>query len=281
MNLSIFLAIAVAVFGAINDLIYRKNKIHSGSGVVWRFYYLAALSSAVYCFIVLLFSQGGLSFTCQTIAFGVLIGIVSFATYILFLFSFDGVNTSVTITIFRVNLIPTTVLAVIYLGETLSFNRVIGIALCMISILLFSSMRQGKTLHHKNLLLSIGACVSCSMLNMLNKLAALNNLNSFQVMLWRFIVVSIISGFVLLKKKPGRASIREFSFPAISGLVLMLSVLCTLEALKISDVSAVIPITQMSFVITAVISWAAYKEKLGFTKLLGIACGALAVILIA
>ena len=277
----VLFAIGAAVCGTFNDLVYRKNKINSAREKVWLFYFLAAISSAAYCFLYITLSKGSFHFDLPTALLGAMIGVVSFAAYILFLFSFDGVNTSVTITIFRMNLIPGIILAMIFLNEAITLRRVFGIVLCIVGMLIFSYQKTEQKLKIKFLVLSICACLFCGVLNYANKVAAIEGMDSFYVMFWRFSTVAMISIVPLLRKPPEKFLLSSIKYPMISGFLLMMSVFCTLAALKNGDVSLVIPITQMSFIVTALISWIVFKERMTLSKLLGIVCGLLAVVLIA
>ncbi len=279
----VFLAMGAAICGTFNDLIYRKNKVGSEKQKVWLFYFLSAISSAVYCLLYILIGKGGFHFDLMTAIYGIAIGFVSFAAYILFLFSFDGINTSVTITIFRMNLIPGIILAIFFLNEAVTWKRIGGIVLCIVGMLVFAYQKSdgGGRIKTKYLLLSISACLCCGVLDFANKVAAKDGMDSFYIMFWRFGVVALISFIPLLRSKPGKIRLSDVRYPMLSGFLLMGSVFCTLAALKTGDVSLVIPITQLSFIATAIVSRFAYKEKMTPNKIVGILCGVLSVILIA
>jgi Predicted membrane protein len=276
----VLLAILIAMIGSLNDLIYKKNSADSGNDRKCLFFSLAAVFSAMYCFLYIIAFKGGFHFKLLELAYGTGIGFISFAVYILFLFSFDGINTSISITIFRMNLIPSIIIAMIFIDETITIKRGIGIALCIIAMLLLSSKMSGQGIKKKYLLLSLAACLGCAALNFANKFVSMHGLDPFFIMFWRFSTVSVVSFILLFFIKPGSISARDFKYPAISGLLLLLSVLCTLVAFKSGNVNLVTPIGQMSFILTSLYSWAVYKERMNATKLVGISCGVLAVIMI-
>ena len=280
MNKAVLFALVVVCVGALNDLIYNKNGIYHDKKRVFRFYLYASVFSALYCFIYIIIVYGGIDFLKSEIIYGTIIGIVSFATYLLFLLSFDGINASISITIFRMNLVPGIILAIVFLGEILTIKRTAGIILCLMGMLMFARRKKESTIGKKYLLLSICACLSCGVLNVLNKIVSQSGMNIFNIMLYRFLVVSLIAAIVMIFTKSKSGKCRNAGYSMLSGLLLMLSVLFTMQALKLGDLTVVIPITQMSFVVTAVVSCVLYKEKISRMKLFGIACCILSVVLI-
>lgn len=280
MNKAVLFALVVVCVGALNDLIYNKNGIYNDKRGVLRFYLYASAFSALYCFIYIIIVYGKIELVNSEIIYGIIIGIVSFATYLLFLLSFDGINTSVSITIFRMNLVPGIILAIIFLGEILTIKRTAGIALCLMGMLMFANRKKESVIGKKYLLLSICACLCCGVLNVLNKIVSQSGMNIFNVMLYRFLVVSLITVLVLAFTKSKSGKCRNVGYSMLSGLLLMLSVLFTMQALKTGNISVVIPITQMSFVVTTIVSCVLYKEKINRMKLFGIACCISSVVLI-
>ena len=278
MNQAIFIALTGAGINAANDLIYRKAAINDKGNSIYLFYFISSVSSALLALIFCFIQNGYFLFDITDMLFGLILGVLSFTAYILFLFTFKGSSASITVTIYRLNLIPGIVLAVLFLGEAVTLRKGVGILLCVATTLLFSG--KANIDDKKYFYLSIVACLVCGVLNMMNKVAVLKGVDSFSMLFWRFTVVSIISGAILLKKKPEVYKSKALISPALSGLLLMLSVFCTLSALKIGDVSVVIPITQMSFVFVATISWVAFKESINIRKIIGIFCSIAAIILI-
>lgn len=280
MSHAVLFALLGAGLNSANDLVYWKSAIGRSVKEVYLFYFFSSLFSAVFALLSTLLMKGSFAIETVDILYGILLGVLSFCAYILFLFSFSGSNTSVAVTIYRLNLIPGIILAVIFLNETISWRRGLGVILCIASMLLFAGKLRYGLAQKKPLLLSLGACILGGVLNLLNKVAMLHGADSARLLFWRFLAVSLISGVILLTKRPDRPALKDIKYAMISGLLLMLAVLSILTALKTGDVSVIIPITQMAFVIVALISWAFLGEKMTKTKLAGILCAVLAVILI-
>lgn len=280
MSPAVLFALLGAGLNSANDLVYWKSAIGRSVKEVYLFYFFSSLFSAVFAFLSTLLMKGSFAIVTVDVLYGILLGVLSFCAYILFLFSFSGSNTSVSVTIYRLNLIPGIILAVIFLDETISWRRGLGVILCVVSMLLFAGKLRYGLAQKKPLLLSLGACILGGVLNLLNKVAMLHGADSARLLFWRFLSVSLISGIILLTKRPARPALKDIKYAMISGLLLMLAVLSILTALKTGAVSVIIPITQMAFVIVALISWAFLGEKMTKTKLAGILCAVCAVILI-
>jgi transporter family protein len=281
MENAVLLAMAASCFITANDLIYRKSAIGRNLGSIFSFYFLASLASCLLA-LGLGCATGKAGFTIETVdvLFGIGMGALSFITYILFLFSFSGSNTTVTVTIFRLNMIPGILLAMVFIGETISWVRGIGILLCIAALLLFVGKVSGERVQMRYLPCSLGACLAGGVLSILNKVAVMQGVEPLQVMFWRFLTVGAISGVLLWVKGPRDLSLKVLGYALASGFLLMFSVLLTMTALKTGDVSVVIPITQLAFVLVALFSWIALKEKMNIMKGAGVLCAILAVFLI-
>lgn len=280
MDRAVLFALLGACLNSANDLVYWKSAIGRSAREVYLFYFLSSLFSAVFAMLSTLMIKGTFTVAAVDVLYGILLGVLSFCAYILFLFSFSGSNTSVSVTIYRLNLIPGIILAVIFLGETISWRRGLGVMLCIASMLLFAGKLRYGLAQKKPLLLSLGACLLGGVLNLMNKVALLHGADSARLLFWRFLSVGLISGVIMWAKKPVRPAAKDVKYAMVSGLLLMSAVFSILTALKTGDVSVIIPITQMAFIIVALISWAFLGEKMNVTKLAGIFCAVCAVILI-
>lgn len=274
MNLSIVLALIASVLNAGNDLIYsKKSRNDEGKGTM-SFYLLSSLFSAIIAFFLMIIlpeGKAGSFFSRQDILFGILLGVLSFCTYFLFIMSFNGINnSSISSTIYRMNMIPGVLLAVFLLGEEMNTQRGLAILACIISIALFSSWRFNGLNESSHLLYSIGACLFGAVLNVANKIAVMQGGIPFKLLFWRFVVVSIIAGIIVCFKKSWTIDVERIKYAFFSGLSLMLAIYMILSAFKTSDVAIVLPITQLSFIIVAVVSWLLFGEHMNKKKAAGI-----------
>jgi len=274
MDIAIVLALFSAVFSAGNDLVYRKASIVGRKTGPLAFFLMASITSAIIALILNIIQPGGLTgvrFEIQDLIYGFLLGVVSFVTYILYLLSFSGENTSVSVTIFRMNLIPGIILAVLFMGETISLRRGLAAVCCIISLLLLSPWKTGKLPDKRFLLFSLGAFFAGGVLNVVNKAVAVHNTHYFSILGIRFLVVGLLTCVVMLFQKSFKFDRKAVKYSVFSGFFLVISVFLNLEALKTGDVTLVLPVTQLSFTLIVVISWLFFKEKMSIKKMIGIA----------
>jgi transporter family protein len=296
MNAAFYHAILGAVLNAANDLVYRSSSAGKDKGQVFSFYFFSSVFSAITGLVAGLIVYRGAIFDRTSLIYGIIMGVLSFLSYMLFLMSFTGDNTSIAVTIFRLNMIPAIFLAVIFLNETISLRRGIGVVLSLVCIFLIAGTPEKNTQNNgsgkakvvdKNLLISIGACIFAGFINFTNKLAVNAGALHYNLLLWRFVVVSLITGFLLLKERRWELKAGQWGIDKkgiwtafISSTLLCASIVNMLIAMKTGDVAMIIPITQMAIVIIAIISWLFLKEKMYPRKVVGIILAVVAVILI-
>ncbi|OGO80991.1 MAG: hypothetical protein A2Y21_00570 [Clostridiales bacterium GWC2_40_7] len=120
MNIAVVLALTGAAFNVGNDLLYRKVSIFNRGTGPLPFYLMSSAASSVFALGFIMFNSRGireLHFGTPDLVYGGVLGVLSFVTYMLYLTSFSGDNTSMSVTIYRMNLIPGILLAMLFLGE--------------------------------------------------------------------------------------------------------------------------------------------------------------------
>ncbi len=285
MNTAVLFALACASMNTINDLVYRKSSIENKGDRLVGFYFFSAVFSALLSLILNLIQFGSIEIDMKNVFYGVVAGFISFAGYLLFLSSFGRGDISVNVTIYRLNLVPTVLLGIVFIGETLDFTRIVAILLCIGSIFMFSGLFERKTgggaPDYRSIILSLSACLVMSVLNFWNKLAMMNGAIPFRMMLWRFIIVSIVA-FTIVIKKTHQVSFNPAAvrLSAISGPIMIAGIFFYLSAVSTGDLNLVAPISQLSFVLIGVISFVFLKEEFSWRKIAGLVLAVVAVILI-
>lgn len=280
MNISLIFAFIGTGLNTINDLIYRKVAVHSKINNYF-FYIIASISSAITAFIINFAVYGHLGIKSVDIGYGILLGFISFVVYLLFLLSFSGGSTAMSVTIYRLNMVTSTILAILLLNEHISGRRAAGILLCILTIIMFAAGEKNeKRQNKKPVYFSIGACLLGGILNYANKVAVINGAIPLNLLFWRFLTVSILSCVLISRCKGNEFSIKDITYPLFSGITLLMAIYFILIALKGGDLSLILPITQLSFVITSLISVIVFKEKMDGFKILGIGIAAVAIFLL-
>ncbi|MRS05854.1 hypothetical protein EG832_21945, partial [bacterium] len=183
MDHNILLALAGAGFNAGNDLLYRKASIMNRSASLLPFYLISAVSASAIAMLFIIIKSGwaGLMFFgTADLFYGAVLGVLSFVTYILYLSSFSGDNTSVCVTIYRMNMVPAILLAVIFMGEVIDLKRGAAIVCCIISMILLGSRHSAGPEKGRKIMLSIGACMTGGVLSFVNKVAMIHGADSFR-----------------------------------------------------------------------------------------------------
>ena len=307
MSPETLLAVAVLGANAVNDLLYRKASVGADRKHIYAFYLSAAGASAI-----IALGLGGISREGWPIAgnmqgmltslfYGILAGVLSCTAYLFFLLSFTGRNTAVTATIYRMNMVPGILLAILFLGETPGIGRIIAILLCVAGILYFCGPLKGKAqplvpttpavcdeestmtaeaakaakTAKTGILYSVAAFLSAGVLNFILKLAAVAGVPSFHLLFWRFFTVAAIVLVIMIIRRMPLSAGRHTGLAILSGLVLMTGVWCMLRAFRTGDVSALLPITQMSFIPVALFSRILLKEPLSRRIIPGMAAAML------
>lgn len=227
-----------------------------------------------------------------TILWGIICGIFSAVGNILLIESMTKLSAGVCSTIYRLNLALVVPFSVLFLHESLHFSQYAGIALAIAAVLAFMPRKeQGKEESRRNTLfwpmvMIITACVFRAGLGLSMKYApefagaSKNGVNFIIEILW---VVSGIIYFLLKERKEYRLTLKLSGYGVLSGVMVAGILFFTALALNTpgSLASVVLPIAQMSFLATFVLSAVFLKEKITAAKIFALLCGAGAMILLA
>lgn len=209
----------------------------------------------------------------RTLPWAVPFGILTFATYMLALRSLVNSDASISITVFRLNFVISAAFAALFLHEALTIRKLIGLSLSLGAILVFFIGSRGgdQGARNRGILLAVLACLCGAALNTLNKIALNAGASIFHLILYRYLVVCAIGGSLLAFRRESAVPSRKLLAASASCAVLMLaSLYFLLTALSTSEVTVVIPIAQLSFLFTALLSFVFLGEKLNLVKVTGI-----------
>lgn len=283
MDLTVLMALAAAMLNTGNDLVYRNVSNKSKKDTLF-FYGMASFVSFGVLFLWMMLTRHIIRFDFTNIGYGLLIGVVSFFTYTTYLSSFSKASTSSVVTIFRLNSIPSILLGIAFLNDTISLRKGIAILMCIGCVLLFKEKDNGQVRSQsRGVMLAVIACLFSSVLNFINKLAMKNGGDNMSVVFFRFATVTLIVVVMVIvkyRKELSQISRSEIQKPIFSGIFLVLSILVAMEALKKGNISVVMPIVNISFIFVALISKIFFKEKISPKKWIGIAIAFVAIFLI-
>ena len=223
-----------------------------------------------------------------TIIWGLISGIFSVGGNILMLDCMRTLPAGICSTIYRLNLVPVTVGAVLLLGEHLELFQYSAIFLACIAVVGFipkkgdkksaskagvicmviaAFMRAGMGLSYKYGF-SIGADE--------NGVVAINGL------LW--IAGGLCYALYRRQKTAGEERFlpdwKILGYGLLSGALVAGITLTMAKALSLGQAAVVLPIMQMSFLLTAILGAVLLKEKLSFANIVAMICGAVAILLL-
>ena len=276
----IALALLSMVCAAANDFIFKLYARRSGSvgaylaviGIVWALVFTACLPSRD-CLL-----------DRKTLQWGILSGIFSITANILFVKALAKGDMGICSTIYRLNLVPAALLAFILFKEPVTLPRLTAIASGVAAVFLFS-WPAGKAASKSPVSAAVVLIVLASFLRagmgLSYKAGLLNGSDGYGLLVING-VVWVIGGIIchfLADREMWRIPPSTVTYGGISGILVCGIALFMMLALKHGDASLVLPVTQMSFALTALAGIVLIKEPLTARKCAGVSLGVLCILL--
>lgn len=276
-------ALASLICASANDFVFKLyGRKRSSVGL-----YVALIGLVWLC----VFSLGAYPVTIFTadrasLGWGLLSGLCSASANILLIWAMARHDAGVCSTIYRLNLAPAVVLAVLFLNESLPMLKVLGVVAAIGGVLLFcnrsgqgSGQRQGASglwiVAVASLLRAgMGISIKCGVSAHGNECIILvcNGL------LW---IVGGLVYWAIRERTDWQWSRRMVSYGMLSGALASGIVLFLTFALKYGQASVVLPISQLSFVGTTMLGAMFLREVLTTRKILGLTLAITCIILMA
>ncbi len=273
--MAILFAFSCLLFAALNDFVFKMFARKERSRGVF-----VALVGVVWLLASWYLPWNPESSVAPTLLWGAVSGFFSVAANLLLIEAMGREGAGLCSTVYRLNLVLVVAGACLFLGETLSVLQWIGIAFAVLAILAFF---PGGRLHMATgFLMAAAAAVLRAGMGLTYKYAFLNGADRNGV-----IVVNAlfwIGGgivYALLREKPLRLPRGKMLFyGALSGVLVTGIVVFMALSLQYGEASVVLPIAQMSFLVTLGLSVLLLKEKLNRRKIAAVCCGVIAVLLL-
>lgn len=225
-----------------------------------------------------------------TLLWGAISGVFSIGGNLLMLDAMKKLDAGVCATIYRLNLVPAVVLAALVLGEPISLIQYAGIGCACLAVVAFlpenSSVRSQMS---AGLIVMIAASLMRAGMGISYKYgfshgADQNVVPVINSLFWVFggIIYALFRERDLLKElKVDRDNVRKlFTYGFGSGVLVAGIVLTMAQSLAGGNASVVLPIMQMSFLVTGVLSVIFLKEKITVKKVTALLLGVAAVLLL-
>jgi uncharacterized membrane protein len=269
---------AMACFG-ISDLIYKRG---ATAGIPSGDFLMA--QAWMFCPGVTLYAwlTGNLHPHLPAV-WGALAGLFLFVALYNFTQSLHRGAVSTNAPIFRLNFTITAALAILILGEPMTVAKgvALGLALVAVWLLLAEAGAERGKVDVASLAQVLLATVTMALTNLFYKIGLQHGAlpeTMVAAQAWMFSSLATIVGFW---RGGLRVPRRGWSYAGLAALALFGAFVLLMHALALGPASVLVPVAQMSFVITALAGIAMFGERLDRRKGLGLAVAAVALVLFA
>jgi uncharacterized membrane protein len=203
-----------------------------------------------------------------------------------FLMSLRDGEASVNTPIFRLSFVVTVALAILFLGERLTLRKVGGFALAAASILVLTAFPLGRLLRSgrgmalgRPLVLALAAMGCMGILSFIYKVAALLGAAAPAFLFSQFCAFTLIAlAHALWGERGLRLDRAVWAHAPAAGVFTSAGLICLMWGLQRGEASVVVPISQMSFVVTTLAATVVYHEGFTLRKSLGLAAAVLTIL---
>ena len=211
----------------------------------------------------------------KTILFLVLSGLSTGASWLCYFRALQKGNINKVVPIDKSSTVLTIILATIFLGESITLYKTLGIIAIGVGTLMMIEKKdtENKTEEKGWLFYAILSAVFASLTSILGKVGiegVESNLGTairtVVVIVMSFIMVSVTGKVKDIKK----IDKKELAFILLSGLSTGASWLFYYRALQDGEASIVVPIDKLSILVTIAFSYFVFKEKLGKKAFIGL-----------
>ena len=261
----ILFAVMSLCCAAANDVVYKRRSTRADES--YRHLVIVSLVWAV-VFIGPALPLSG--WTAAALRWGILSGLAGVCAHLLLLAAMRGCEATTCSTIYRLNLVPATLIAVVAFGEHLTVAKAVAISAAVGALGLFAS--GGRKVSRRHLALALGACVLRAVMALAYKQGLDQGSGAMPLLAVNGLCWS--AGSLLWLLAMTRLEWRHWDRPHVSwgllsGMLVSGNVLFLTLALARAPISTVLPISQLSFVLTAVLGFLLYREPLGIARLAG------------
>ena len=205
----------------------------------------------------------------KTILFLVLSGLSTGASWLCYFRALQKGNINKVVPIDKSSTVLTIVLATIFLGESITLYKTLGIIAIGVGTLMMIEKKdtENKTEEKGWLFYAILSAVFASLTSILGVESNLGTaIRTVVVIVMSFIMVSVTGKVKDIKK----IDKKELAFILLSGLSTGASWLFYYRALQDGEASIVVPIDKLSILVTIAFSYFVFKEKLGKKAFIGL-----------
>ena len=203
----------------------------------------------------------------KTLLFLILSGLSTGASWLFYFHAIQIGNINKVAAIDKSSTVLTILLALIFLGEGISVEKIIAVLLIGIGTLLMISKKEEKENKQSQmgLICAVLSAVFASLTSILGKIGITGIDSNLGTAIRTFVVLLMAWLMVFVTGKQ-----REMIFICASGLATGGSWLCYYRALQEGPASVVVPIDKLSILVTIIFARIVFKEKLNKKAMLGL-----------
>ena len=211
----------------------------------------------------------------KSVVFLVLSGIATGASWICYFKALSMGDVNKVVPIDKSSTVMSVLLAIIFLGETdYLAAKLIGTSLLGTGILLMQEKKQSEmSKSRKWIVYAVLSAVFAALTSILAKVGITGVESNLGTAIRTGVVLVMAWVIVFAKQKQTQLKDldrKELLFIALSGLATGASWLCYYYAVQNGEVSIVVPIDKMSVLVTVVLSYIVFREKLSKKALIGL-----------
>jgi uncharacterized membrane protein len=283
VNSDIAYALAALVCNGLGDFIYKRA---ASAGIKAEQFLMA--QAWVFCPAVIAYAWlSGTLYVEPSAAWGGLAGLFILISFVNYVRSLRVGAVSIIAPVFRLNFIITAALAISWLGEPATTNKIVGFALALAAgwLLLGGAPAGGvrdKVAARRSLRQVVIATIAMGAANFCHKLGLVGGATPETLLAAQAVVFSsliTIMGYAMNRTVRLPAGVMRHS--AAAAVVLTLAFLFLLHGMRHGEASVVVPIAQMGFGVAAVLGIVFFKEALTGRKIAGLGAAAMALLVLA
>ena len=282
MSLMLFYTLCCLACTSVNDLLFKFFARKERS----RGLFVTSVGVMGTILMLMLPDKTGENFQI-TLLWGVICGIFSAVGNILLIESMTTLSAGVCSTIYRLNLALVVPCSVFLFNEKLNWMQYCGVALAILAVIAFLPLEKGAKKDRKKLLLPMIMIITASVfragLGLSCKYgpiqgASVNGINFIIEIIWIFSGIA----YYFIKERQMQFDMKVIKYGAASGILVAGILYFMIKALNVegANASIVLPIAQMSFLVTFILSVIFLKEKITVPKIIAVICGIGAMLLL-
>ena len=281
-------AICSAVFAGLTSILAKCGLQEVDSTVATAFRTVVAM---VFAWIIVLISGSYAqidSIDADTWIFLILSGLATGASWLCYFKALQLGDVNKVVPVDKSSTVMAIMLAIIFLGETLSIPGIFGVVLILVGTILMIEKKDVKGMESKGsswLLFAIGSAVFAALTSILGKIGMEGIDSNLGTAIRTVVVLGMSWIMIYVSHKQSRIhgiKRRDMTFIILSGLATGASWMFFFGALQMGPASVIIPIDKLSILVTIAFSYIVFREKLtkkGAIGLAGVVAGTLLLLL--